>query len=72
MTDNLPFDQVLDQAFQVLVSQIKSGRTQMEQAVSDIMSRFVSLHERLGNAVQASRGAGRRGKSGYGQFVQHE
>lgn len=59
MTDNLPFDQVLDQAFQVLVSQIKSGRTQMEQAVSDIMSRFVSLHERLGNAVQASRGAAR-------------
>lgn len=43
----------------MLVSQIRSGRVQMEQAVYDIVSRFVSLHGRLGSAVQASRGAAR-------------
>ena len=59
MTDNLPFDHILDQVFQMLVSQIRSGRVQMEQAISDIVSRFVSLHGRLGSAVQASRGAAR-------------
>ncbi len=46
----------LGQAVQVLGLQVHSGRMQMETAIADIMSRFVSLHQRLANAVQASRG----------------
>lgn len=46
----------LGQAVQVLSSQVRSGRVQMESAIADLMSRFVNLHQRLGNAVQASRG----------------
>ncbi|PKY11182.1 hypothetical protein B1757_05735 [Acidithiobacillus marinus] len=53
----------LGQAIQVLSSQVRSGRTQMESAIADIMSRFVSLHQRLGNAVQASRGDAHGGSS---------
>lgn len=46
----------LGQAISVLSSQVRSGRIQMESAIADIMSRFVNLHQRLGNAVQVSRG----------------
>lgn len=49
------FVEAMVQAVQVLSAQVRSGRLQMESAISDLMSRFVSLHERLSNAVQASR-----------------
>ena len=57
MTDTLPFAEILAQAIQILVSQVQSGRTQMEDAIGDIMTRFSNLYQRLSKAVQASRGA---------------
>ncbi len=53
----------LGQVVQVLSSQVRSGRMQMESAIADLMSRFVNLHQRLGNAVQASRGDSQGGSS---------
>ncbi|MHB1736783.1 MAG: methyl-accepting chemotaxis protein [Acidithiobacillus sp.] len=68
MTDTLSFSKILAQAVQILVSQVQSGRTQMEGAVGGITVRFANLHQRLSKAVQASRGNNGEGE-GEGEDV---